>query len=639
MSDGNAAGPPQANRRRIAAALAVVLVLSFGLRLWLASANLHGGGHYDERYSLRNVTHFLVKGKLRPQNAYYPSVSWLPHTAVLAASEGLHRLSGIEALSIYDERRGDGYSSTAYLLCRLVSALAGTLSIALIFFLGRRLFSPAVGLLAAALLSAVWGHVQLSAVFKPDILVVFLTLVTFWWGLDAIERPSLQRYLVAGLGVGLVTAAKYNGVGAAIPLTVATLYGGWRQRHRWRQWHQGLWLVLAGVASVVTFVALNPWLPLIFKYAGRVQDIYESKGALEGGTHAEMLVAQGQFLWRHHGVVIFGFALAGLVGLVVRWLRTDDRNQRLEALQVLAYVLGYSAFYAASTTLFRSQNYLPVAAFSALLAAWAMVAGWRRLGARLGHSRWRLLASPLLAAAAVAVLLVTAFRFPVTATYRHVVPTTAELAARFLVSQLRPVELRQIYFESQEPPIRPFRGGHYLASVPVERLDELDLGELERVDGEVFPASRLDAPEGDFYFRRLAERVGPVLRFPPDFLAAHGQELVVYVHAWSLRDKPLPLVFEAGAGFRTSLDGGEDEVVSLALWLPYRRGGQRSFVLEVDGQPMRPYMTRTTGHRAHYLTPRFAPRPGCEVVVRYRGKLKNPQPPEGELLRWSAPAP
>lgn len=617
--------------RWISLGLAALLVLSFALRAWHASAELHGGRHYDERYSFRNVSEFLVRGKLWPQNAYYPSLSFLPQTAVLAASEGLHRLTGVELLSILDERRPDGYSATAYLLARLVAAIFGTLSIWLVFVLGRRLFSPAAGLLGATLLSAVWGHVLASALFKPDILVVLLMLATFVWSLDAVERPALGRFLLAGVGVGLATAAKYNGVGAAIPLTAAALYTGWRDRKQW------LWLALAGVASAVTFIVLNPWLSLIFRYTVRVQDIYQSKAELQGGTHASMVAEELHYLVSHHGAAIVGFAVLGCLGLVMRAVRRGSAEKvRLEALLVLAAVLGYSAFYAGTTTLFRGQNYLPVTAFTALLAAWAMLGLWRFLTDRLPPLAFR----PL-AVAAWALVVALAFRFPVSAAYHHVVPSTAELAANLLVRQLRPVELRRVYYELEGPRLRPFRKGHYMAAVALERLHELAPAELDRADAEVFPAARLHGPEADFYLRRLAEPAGALRSFEPGFLSAWGPELVVALHGWQPQGAPEPLVPEPdGAGrFRAVLPRAlpSGEVFSLSLWLPHRQGGRKVVELELDGGPLAAFQTRIAGRRAHYATARMEPA-GGELIVRYHRRVAADEPPEVALSRWRPPA-
>ncbi|MEE8525160.1 MAG: glycosyltransferase family 39 protein [Thermoanaerobaculia bacterium] len=618
--------------RRVGIAVAVLLVLSFALRLWFAGVKLDAGRFYDERFSFRNVSAMLVQGHLKPNNAYYPSLSYLPHTAVLAASEGLYRVTGWQRLTIFDDRKPFGFSATAYFLGRTVSVVLGTLSLWLVFVLGRRLFSTPAGLLAAALLAAAWGHVQASAVFKPDILVVVLALVTFVWSLDAAEQPSLRRFLVAGVGVGLAASAKYNGAGVAVVVVAAALASGWRDRRRWA------WLMLAGCASAVAFVALNPYLPLVFEYLGRQQNLYEGYAVDTGGTHWGMPREQVAFLIRHHGPAIFGLAVAGCLGLTARIVKGERTPERLRAVLILSFVLGYSAFYAALTPLFRGQNYLPVTAFTSLAAAWAMVTAWR-----WAAERWSPLRSPSTAWTAGVTVAVLALSCSVSAVYREVVPSTAELAGRLLQRRLQPVYLRQLVFERSEEPVQPFRKGYRMPAVGVDRLRDLDERRLDLADGEVFPASRLEGAGSELYLRRLASGTGETLRVMPGFLSGYGPELVVRLRGWPLRGEPLPLLFERAdddlftADLPASIKPGE--VFSISLWLPAERGRSIPFEVRLGSRPLQVFETRVDFRRAHYLTPRmeFAAGSG-ELSVRYGKELDEPSAPEAELCRWQPPS-
>ncbi len=615
--------------RGITLALAVILVASFALRLWFASVKLDASRFYDERFSFRNVSALLVQGHLKPNNAYYPTLSYLPHSAVLAASEGLHKLTGWQRLTIYDERKPFGFSSTAYFLGRVVSVTLGTLSLWLVFVLGRRMFSAPVGLLAAMLLAGVWGHFQASAMFKPDILVLVLVLVTLWWSLDAAERPSLKAFFLAGVGVGLTASAKYNGAGVAVLVAAAALADGWRDLRRWA------WLALAAVASVVTFVVLNPYLPLVFEYLGRQQILYEGNAVAAGGTHWGMPREQVAYLLRHQGIAIFVLAVAGGLGLAARVLRSRESRERLPAILILSFVLGYSAFYAVVTPLFRGQNYLPVTAFTALAAAWVMVAAWRR-----ASLRWPPLRSPRMAWIAGLAIVVAASSYSVSAAYRDVIPSTAELAGKLLQSRLQPVYLRQIVFERFGEPVQPFRMGFRMPVTGVDQLGDLDERRLNLADGEVFPASRLEGAAGELYLRRLAA-VGETRRVLPGFLSGYGPELVVRLRGWSLSDEPQPLTFERldEGHFVTDLPAMEDgEVYSLSLWLPAERGWAIPFEIRLDSRPLEVFETRIEYRRAHYLAPRMEYEPGTgELSVRYGKQLDDPSPPEAELCRWRSP--
>src|SRR5262245_40410169 len=334
--------------------LAALLAASLGLRLWYAGPRPDSSRWYDERFGLKNVTALLRDGSLRPRHAYYPSLAYLPQAAAMAASEGLHRLTGIAALSIYG-KTADGYSPTAYHIARGCASLFGVLGGLAVYLAARRLrFAPAAGILAAAILLAFPRHLLSSIQFKPDTLAVFLVAATLCFTIPAARRPSRRRFLGVGASVGLAVSAKYTGVGAALPLVAAVLdrvVRGWRparqgqsedhgserqdtedhgserqdtedhgserqdtedlgserqetedlgserqdtEDHRSERQdtedrgseHQDTgdpraeprgpedhgpgrligWLVLAGLTSVAVFVALNPFLPLIFRF-------------------------------------------------------------------------------------------------------------------------------------------------------------------------------------------------------------------------------------------------------------------------------------------------------------------------------------------------------------------------------------
>src|SRR4051794_40989337 len=137
--------------------LLLVLVIGFALRVWDAGQGLTAGEHFDERYSLKNVGAILNRGDWVPAQAYYPALSYLPQTAVLFASERLSRLTGNRALAVHGDT-ADGWSASAYFLARLTDVVYGTCSLLLVFVVGRRLFGPAEGLLAAAALAAFPRH-------------------------------------------------------------------------------------------------------------------------------------------------------------------------------------------------------------------------------------------------------------------------------------------------------------------------------------------------------------------------------------------------------------------------------------------------------------------------------------------------
>jgi hypothetical protein len=600
--------PAGARKRWIGFALAVLLVVSFGLRAWDSSQGLNAKRYYDERFPLKNVSGILLHGELRPRHAFYLSLSYLPQTAALAASQWLYEVTRYEPFAIYSAT-SDGYSPTAYLICRMLSVIYGTLSLWVVFLIGRRIYSPEVGLLAAAILAAFGRHVLSSTEFKPDILVIFLVALTFYWTLAAAFWPTLRRFLWVGVGVGLGVSTKYTGIAGALPITAAVLAEGRRDRRQW------LWLVLAGVASVITFVALNPFLDVVFEFIPILVNGYAAKGVEEQSDHWVVFERQVQFLIDHHGPIVTAFIGLGVVwmlgALLWRLIRPassasgmDDRERRLGSILLLAALLGYSLLHTAAMTLFRGQNYLPVVPFSSLVAAWAIVELWRAVTARLAWLAWRPLAAVIWLAVGVALL---AQQW--TIVYSRVIPTTFELTNAAVRQELDPVGLRQVVYEES-------LGGFDVGGKPrrplvtrVPKLSALAPTLLDRADVEIFPQSRLDGPDGAFYRARMAHSPRGQVEIVDDrWFRRRGEPIVILRHPWTLLGDPLDLEVRRPEGdppFLTArLPEGlakPGETVSLVFWIPRGSDDDRDEdVLRLDPGGV-PVPVADTGRRLNRL--------------------------------------
>jgi hypothetical protein len=533
--------PADATRRPrwVAVVLVAVLLASFAVRTWDASFGLFAGRHFDERFTFKNVSAILKHGEYKPRHAFYLSLSYLPQTAVLAASDALYRATGRPIFSIFDESQ-DGNSPTAYWLARIVNVVYGTLSLWLLFLIGRRLYSPEVGLLAAAVLASIPRHLTSSTEFKPDILVILLTLVTFSWTLTAASRPTLGRFLRVGLGVGLAVSAKYTGIASAIPITAAVLTNG---RRDWRQW---IWLAAAGMTSMVTFLVLNPFLDVVFDSISILVPGYAAKGVTEHSNHWVVFERQVDFLIRNHGPAVACFVLLGTVGLLWRIYRPaaeDSGERRLGSMLALSILLGYSALHSLGMTLFRSQNYLPVVPFSSLAAAWAMVEVWRRLSLHIPRLRWQPLAILLWTGVCAALVAQEA-----SVAWYRVVPTSFSAVNDSLLSGLQPPGLRHVVFESSLGRFNWGEASRRPLLSPVDRLARQSPRFLDLADVEVFPAGETGGPDAAFYRGRL-ERVPKTQVEIVDrrFLRRRGEAVAVVRHPWDLESElEIDLIRPAG---------------------------------------------------------------------------------------------
>ena len=609
--------------RRPILLLALVLAVAFGVRLWTA---LETPSYFDDHYVFNNIDTFL-NGSLRPRQSYYGSLSYLPQALVLAVMQFLHSRTGIAALAV---RGGyyEGFTTGAFLIMRMFVVAYALVSLVMTYLVGRRLFSPAVGLAAAAVLAAYPQHVRSAIQLKPDMMALMFTMITLYWTVEAAKSPRLASYLRSGVGVGLTTAAKYIGVGAAIPLTVWSLWAGLRDRRVWG------WLVLAGVASVVAFIATNPYFTTVLHFGNRLIWFYGRRARSEQSSH--LVVARGEldFLIAQHGWFLGTCFLAGLI-LLIAGLRSG-RESREAVVLPLSLALGYPLAYGVGMSLFRTHNLLPALGGTALVCGYALVRAGEWLLARRGA---RMPAAVRLAGVAVALFLLIR---PIAYAYSRLVPDTWEVAGDLLREGLEPAPVRHLAYEPAKIRFWLGPGWQRPAMTAVPSLAALPPAGLDLTDAEAFPLARTEGPQGDFY-RRRRQGMGQACAVEVRARAfrAQGEPVLLLLHPWTPAGGPLDLpVRRAGpemlsASLPDSFAAGD--VLSFELIRPaaedppaeeLRLGGERLPLMPAGGRPQ----------KVRFLTPRFRYAAGETEVLIPASALAHPRTFRLQLRRWSPAA-
>jgi Dolichyl-phosphate-mannose-protein mannosyltransferase len=108
-----------------------------------------------------------------------------------------------------------------YLVGRLVTAVFGTATLAVLYCTGRMAYGPAVGILAAGLLAVDLLHVRDSHWVTPDVPLTFLVALATHCALRYWRDGRRADAGAAGLVVGLAAAMKYPGALAFLGLVVA----------------------------------------------------------------------------------------------------------------------------------------------------------------------------------------------------------------------------------------------------------------------------------------------------------------------------------------------------------------------------------------------------------------------------------
>jgi hypothetical protein len=293
---------------RHAALVAGVAALGAGLRFWGIHFGLPYFEHPDEWAVADRALRMLRAGDPSPHAFIYPTLYTYMQVGVAAA----HFLWGAGA-GLYTTL-ADIDPARYYLWARALTAALGTGAVLLTYLLGRRLYGPAAGLLAAAALAvypAAVGDAHYVTTDTPSMFFTVAALLVITGLAFGAGRPH-RRAFGAGFAAGLAISTKYNVVVLALPLALAVIMAhGWTRRAL-----AGLGLAGAGVVAGFT-LGTPMWLPELPTLLNDIASIivhYRYKGhpGAESSFPAlfywEGLAANGALLaWAFAGGVLLAF--------------------------------------------------------------------------------------------------------------------------------------------------------------------------------------------------------------------------------------------------------------------------------------------------------------------------------------------
>ncbi len=309
-------------------------------------------------------------------------------------------------------------SVLAVMVIRLASLGLGVGTVYLVARLGSLLFSPRVGLLAAALTAFNPMFLFVSAAVNNDSLAILLGILGLYllvrvWQEGPNPLLSWRRYVGLGtvLGLGILTKVS---LGALLGLTGVTLaWSAWRRRE-WRL----LWI--GGATVAVVALAIPSWwfahnlrlyhdptaLDVFFavqgrrdapitwaNWSGEFGTFFRSFWGLFGGVN---IAAPAAYYW-----VCNLTALIGATGLLVRWRRKRPPSQRGVWLLVAWSLIMFLLLLQWNAIYFAFQGRLIFPALGAISVLWAAgVLAWGEESKRppmgLLLSGWMLAAAALL---------------------------------------------------------------------------------------------------------------------------------------------------------------------------------------------------------------------------------------------------
>lgn len=317
-------------------------------------------------------------GDLNPHFFHWGSLTLYAFAAVHALTSALRRALGLDS----------ALSFTALVVsARATVALAGTLTVFVVYAMGRRMGSAVTGLLAALFLAVAILHVRESHFALTDTLMTFFVTASLALLLEATARTldgngATRWFLLAGAAGGLAASTKYTA--AAIVAAIAAAQLLLLDRAGWRALALRAWLPSCSflVAFAVVFVVGTPYAVLDFTQF--TSDVRFDIAHLSGGHGIDL--GRG---WAYHfthslpyglGVPTFAAAVAGIVF-------TIRRNSR-QALVLWTFAAAvYGSIGSGQTVFFRYVLPLvPPLCLSAAVAVEA-VASWMAARAPISPSR------------------------------------------------------------------------------------------------------------------------------------------------------------------------------------------------------------------------------------------------------------
>lgn len=310
---------------------------------------------------------------------------------------------------------------------RVVSAIAGILTIPGLYLLGRELWGKRAGLLAAAVLAGSFWHVTFSrigfrAILAPLVLAWALGILLLGLRKLRAGQPRGAAWTVLGgalAGAGLHTYIAFRA--AALAFVVAGLAATWTSRPALRA-RVATALLAAGAAALLVAAPLLHYFathPGSFSSrASQVSVLADAHPLREiarnVGLEAGMLVARGDRNWRHNDAgraalpaLLVPFLVIGLGALAMQGAR--KRGKDLPLLLVCALLVsGMLPAVASSEGMPHALRGILLIVPVFLLAGLGLDRAWAALE-RIG---WRWAGAALAVAVAAYGFLYTAARYP-----------------------------------------------------------------------------------------------------------------------------------------------------------------------------------------------------------------------------------
>ena len=240
--------------------LLAIMLVGAAVRLWALGFGLPYSQARPDESMIIDVVRDFLSGRFNPAFYDYPWFYMYMATAVQVVRAGWGQVTGQFAdLSALVASWPANYEPF-FLANRLLSAVFGTLGIAVAYVIGARVHGRAAGLVSAFFLAVCFLHVRDSHYGTTDVTMTFFVLLAVALLLRAEQEQREHLWAGAGLAAGLAAGTKYHALPLVVPIAVAQAISLLRRRAeparvRWP-------IVTAGVPFAIVFLLCAPFIYL-----------------------------------------------------------------------------------------------------------------------------------------------------------------------------------------------------------------------------------------------------------------------------------------------------------------------------------------------------------------------------------------
>jgi 4-amino-4-deoxy-L-arabinose transferase-like glycosyltransferase len=367
---------PRRGSRAVWWSLLGIMAISLAVECWALQRDLPFSD-VDEPTFVRPAVHIAATGDLDPHWFGHPGSTIIyPVAGFYRAWDTLAHGGPVFSSSPGLAHRFLTSPTEFYVIGRLWSIAFAVGALPVIFLLGRRCFSTAVGLVSASLWAIVPLMVRYGREVRTDSAGVFFVLLSLLLIVRLLDRPSLPNHALAGGSVGLGISSRYFLV-MLVPVLIAAGVIAIRRRAPGAT-IRGITVGLG--AALAAFALTTPYFFLDWSTARHSLAVENAPSVAHAGFSP--LGNFRWYLWRSIPATISWPVVLLAVGGVVLVLMRHRAPRRL-----LLLAAGLLFLIAISTSkLHWSRWPLPILPVAVLFAAYALVVGATAVQAAVGRT-------------------------------------------------------------------------------------------------------------------------------------------------------------------------------------------------------------------------------------------------------------